>query len=203
MRRAFTPEQDAEIARRYEEGLSIPQLVEELGVRQPTVQAAILRGGGTIRDNGRLRKLQPHKEEVLRLYTNGLTTTQIAAKFGVSPLTVADELRRAGIKLGEPGSRCKYDRIKSNGYWLVMVSDNEPMTRLVAPTRKYVLEHRLVMSKHLGRPVTANETVHHINGDPLDNRIENLQLRNGQHGKGKTLRCRSCGATDIEEVPLT
>lgn len=41
---------------------------------------------------------------------------------------------------------------------------------------KTVELHRYIMEQHLGRKLIVNEVVHHINGDILDNRIENLQL---------------------------
>jgi hypothetical protein len=37
-------------------------------------------------------------------------------------------------------------------------------------------QHRLIMESHLGRKLTRDEHVHHINEDKRDNRIENLSV---------------------------
>jgi len=39
-----------------------------------------------------------------------------------------------------------------------------------------ILEHRKVMQDHLGRELSSQEQVHHINKNRTDNRIKNLEL---------------------------
>lgn len=41
---------------------------------------------------------------------------------------------------------------------------------------KWMLEHRFLMGKMLGRKLSSNEIVHHKNRDTLDNRLSNLEL---------------------------
>lgn len=62
-------------------------------------------------------------------------------------------------------------RISKSGYVLVLDRDNTSSN-----SRGYILEHRLVMEKHIGRKLKKSEHIHHINEIKTDNRIDNLKI---------------------------
>jgi len=69
-----------------------------------------------------------------------------------------------------------------HGYRIVPVS---PELRHLSGGKTSMPEHRLVIAMHLGRPLSGDENVHHINGIRTDNRLENLELWSTSQPSGK------------------
>lgn len=80
---------------------------------------------------------------------------------------------------GKKGRPSKGPRINGYGY-IEILNKSHPHCN----GKGYVLEHRLVMEKKLGRFLEPEERVHHINGIRTDNRVRNLVvLTRSKHAK--------------------
>jgi len=85
----------------------------------------------------------------------------------------------------------KQDKQKTNRGYVFLYMSEHPLSK-----KNYVLEHRLVVEKFLGRYLKPEEVVHHINEIRDDNKIENLMLfkNNSEHLKFHT-KIRQFGFT--------
>lgn len=136
------------------------------------------------------------------------THRSLGEKIGVCGTTVRDILRRQGVlsrNLGARGPRHAMWKggvqLTQRGYEKTWIPEEHPFGSMRS-TKGYVLTHRLRMAEHLNRPLRPDETVHHIDGNKLNNDLDNLQLRTGSHGAGVILRCLDCGSTNFEPQTL-
>lgn len=68
------------------------------------------------------------------------------------------------IRYENPMIPRKFERKNKNGYEVILNGIT------------WVQEHRSVIESFIGRKLTHEETVHHLNGIRTDNRIENLMI---------------------------
>lgn len=200
--RKFSDAEEEEIARRYAGGDSTLELAAQYGVTDRTIASAVRRQKGVIRKFGEDRRRERRveiRDQILTLRDEGLSQVVIGARVGVSQTAVSRVLCMNGRSTGHSRDRhhnWKGGRHVAQGYVLVRVYDDDPMVGM-RNSMGYALEHRIIMARALGRPLDRSETVHHINGDKADNRLENLQLRQGNHGKGVAARCADCGSHNV------
>lgn len=198
----------ATIRAEYESGMSMNAIARKYSASLPTVAEALERAGFTPRARGaRRHELQSALiAKVVKAYAELGSQEKAAKLLGITQTKVSRYLRAGGVVVRVGGLR-KGGKIRTGTgrkYIAVYVPRDNPMSvmasRVGGPA--YVMEHRLVVARWLGRPLESHETVHHINGDTEDNRLENLQLRSKHHGAGVVHRCRACGSTDIESARL-
>lgn len=91
--------------------------------------------------------------------------------------------KHRGQKAQDEGNWRKGKIVSSSGYILIHLYDIPREDWDLAKSAKspslknlHIPEHRYLMAKKLGRPLTKDEVVHHINGTKTDNRLENLEL---------------------------
>lgn len=197
---------DPAVAEMYVSGKTSGEIGEKLNL-SPTTVIKILRFQGISVSHGGKRIIENNRA-LWKLceddYLAGVPQKQICRDRGVSVSGLRNHLKRAGlnqIKVKKPYIYKTY--VNAHGYIMCTLKESDPMYDFSQPDNvQWGLEHRVVLSNALGRVLLSTETVHHINGNKQDNTLENLELRQGPHGKGFRMVCFDCGSHNVVPTKL-
>lgn len=175
---------DEQVTAMIDSKMTRREIVAELGCSLGSLRG-YLRRRGIVAPRGRPGRAWPTEDLRQWIEVDGWTHEQVAEQLGCAPQTVGKLCAKHGIQPQRRGPRSgpghpnwKGGRlVEKGGYVLVWTADH-PQARQQHRVHGggYVLEHRLVVEADLGRYLTPDEVVHHKNGDPSDNRLENLEM---------------------------
>ena len=107
----------------------------------------------------------------ITVYHRPLSPARLKSR-GEKRYVCGHQFRNNAHQRGSRSPTYKTGREISHGYIIRTGQYEHPM----AYSKGRIAEHRMVMADHLGRLLSRDETVHHINGNRQDNRIENLMV---------------------------
>lgn len=205
----ITPDLIEQIIKEFSTGASQNELRIKYKCSRKTIRNILEKNNIEIIPWEHIRLKDNDIKKLRNQWREGIPKQEIMKSYGISSCTLERWLRKMGENTRR--SSAKGDKhagwkggkttTTENGYVLLWVSNNDQFYTM-ANSQNYIPEHRYVMAKYLDRPLFDHETVHHINGNRSDNKIENLQLRIGQHGSGQAYCCADCGSKNITPIPL-
>ena len=115
-------------------------------------------------------KKKLYSEGKLKIWNKGLKGEKYKKHYPNGMKGLFQEGHTNSIK--EKNANWKGGRFKRNDGYILILNPENPFCN----KQGYILEHRLIMEKHIGRYLRKDEDIHHINHKKDDNRIENLMI---------------------------